>query len=141
MLVADMGADILVADILAARSQFEFVHELGGYIAAVGTDHRNGRETMTVEFRVPHEHTGRVAGILRTEFGELTYINALSADVSVRNARLRRELAGLEESLGERSGAELAQTTERIELLHDMIAFQLEREAYLFVTVHLFEVH
>jgi hypothetical protein len=139
MLVADLGVDIVVEDVDAALRRLDFVRELGGHIAAVGIDDQNGMERMTVELRVPHEHTGRVADILRNEFGEVTYINVSSADVSVRNARLRRELAALEESLGDHLGTELAEARDRIKLLHDMIAFQLEREAFLFVEVHLVE--
>lgn len=139
MLVADLAADIIVEDIDAAERRLDFVRELGGYIAAVDKDDPDGTERMTIEFRVPHKHTGRVADILMTEFGEVTNIYAFSADVSVRNARLRRELAESEESLGDRTGIELAETRDRIELLHDMIAFQLEREAFLFVTVRFVE--
>jgi hypothetical protein len=139
MLVADMGVDLIVEDIDSARSRFGFVHELGGYIATVDIDDQNGTQEMTVEFRVPHKQTGRVADILMNEFGEVTSIGVLSADVSIRNARLRRELAVLEESLGEGSATDLAERRDRIELLRDCINFQLERQAFLFVTVRLVE--
>jgi hypothetical protein len=139
MLVADLGVDILVEDIDVALCRLNFVQELGGYIAAVDVDDQNATERMTVEFRVPHEHTGIVADILMTEFGQMTYINVFSADVSVRNARLRGELAALEESARDRSGTELAEARDRMELLRDSIAFQLEREAFLFVVVHFVE--
>jgi len=139
MLVADLGVDIIVEDIDVAQRQLDFVRELGGHITAVSIDDQNGTNRMTVELRVPHEHTARVADILSTEFGEVTYINVFSADVSVRNARLRRELVVQEESLGDRSGTELTEAIDRIELLHDSIEFQLERAAFLFVVVHLVE--
>jgi len=139
MLVADFGIDIIVQDIDEALHRLDFVQQLGGHISAVGIDDQNGTERMTVELRVPHKYTGRVADILRTEFGEVTYLNVFSADVSVRNERLRRELAALEESLGDRSGNELADAVDQIEILRDSIAFQLEREAFLFVEVHLIE--
>ena len=137
MFVADLGVDIIVEDIDAALSRFDFVQELSGYIAAVSRDDQSGLEKVTVEFRVPHEHTGRVADILRSEFGEVTYINVFSADVSVRNARLHRELSALEESLGAYSGNELTEAKDQIEILRESIAFQLERQAFLFVEVHL----
>lgn len=139
MLVADLGVDIIVEDIDTAQGQFDFVQELGGYITVMGTDDENGTERMTVEFRVPHKYTGHVADILKNEFGEVTSINAFAADASVRNARLQHELAVLEESLGDHSGADCEETRDRIELLRDMIAFQLERQAFLFVVVHLIE--
>ena len=141
MFVADLGVDIIVEDIDAVLCRFEFVQALGGYIAAVSRDDRLGIEEVTVEFRVPHEHTGRVADILRSEFGEVTYINVFSADVSVRNERLRRELSALEESVGESSGNELMEVKAQIEILRDSIAFQLERQAFLFVEVHLVASH
>lgn len=139
MLVADLGLDIIVEDFDFALRQLDFVRELGGYVAAVDMDDYHGTERMTVELRVPHEHTECILDILRTDFGEVTYINALSADVSVRNDRLRRELKALEETLSNRMDTALPETRDRIELLRDMIAFQLERKAFLFVTVHLVE--
>lgn len=141
MLVADMGAEIIVEDIDVAQNMFDFVQELGGYIATVTVDELKGMERMTIEFRVPHEHAGLVADKLMHEFGEVTYINVLAADVSVRNARLRRELATMEGTLGEQSGAKLSEIRDEIDLLRDSIAFQLERVAFLFVTVELIESH
>ncbi|MFX0146043.1 MAG: hypothetical protein ACFE9C_18395 [Candidatus Hodarchaeota archaeon] len=139
MLVADLGVDIIVEDIDTAQRRLDFVRELGGHITAVRKNDRNNTERITVEFRVPHERTARVADILMTEFGEVTYINVFSADISVRNARLRSELSVQEESLEGRSGTELAEARNRIELLRDSIEFQLERAAFLFVVVHLVE--
>jgi hypothetical protein len=139
MLVADLGGDIIVENIDATLRRFDFIEELGGYTASIRTDESDGMKRTTIEFRVPHQHTARVAEILMNEIGEVTYINALAADVSVRNARLRRELATLEASLEEQSGSEMVETRDRIELLHDMIAFQQKRATFIFVTVHLIE--
>jgi hypothetical protein len=139
MPVADLGADILVESLEEAAQRLDFVDGLGGHITAIRVDDVGGSARMTAEFRIPHEHTQRVADILRSEFGEVTYLSALASDVSVRNARLRRELASLEASLGGLSGSEWAAATERIQLLRDSIAFQEVRATYLFVMVRFFE--
>ena len=139
MLVADLGVDIIIEDFEVALCQLDFVRELGGHVAASYMDNYQGTERMTVELRVPHEHTGYILDILRNELGDVTYINALSADVSVRNDRLQRELTSLEENLSNCTDSALSETRDRIELLRDMIAFQLERKAFLFVTVHFVE--
>ncbi len=139
MFVADLGADLVVEDLEAALRQMDFVRELGGYVAAVGTQEQNGTHTMTIELRVPHKNTGLVAEILSSEFGEVTQINVLAGEVSVRNARLRRELADLQSSLKGLSGAYLVKAKDQIELLDDIIAFQLKRTEFLYVEVHLVE--
>jgi hypothetical protein len=139
MPVADLGVDIIVGSLDEAAQQLDFIEELGGYITDVNIEDWNGVRRMTAEFRVPHKHTERVGNILRNEFGEVTYISVLASDVSIRNARLRRELASLEQSLGDLSGSELAAAEGRIQLLRDSIAFQHERAAYLFVMVHFYE--
>jgi len=137
MFVADLGADLIVEDLEAALRQMDFVRELGGYVAAVGTQEQNGTHTMTIELRVPHKNTGRVAEILSSEFGTVTFINVLSGEVSVRNARLRRQLAAVKDSLSGLSGDDLAQAKDQIELLSDILAFQLRRTEFLYVEVHL----
>jgi hypothetical protein len=139
MFVADLGVDRQVEDLDAALRQMDFVQELGGYVAAVGRQEQNGAPRMTVELRVPHKYTGRVAEILSSEFGERTFINVLSGEVSVRNARLRRELAALQVSLKGLSGADLVKAKDQIELLDDIIAFQLRRTEFLYVEIHLTE--
>lgn len=139
MFVADLAVDITVADFNATLQGLDFVSELGGHMAAVGMEDYQSTKRMIVELRVPHREAGHVADILKTKFGQVTNIYAFSADVSVRNARLRRELAALEESLGQRSGDDLEKARDRIELLKEMITFQLEREAFLFVTIRLVE--
>jgi hypothetical protein len=63
----------------------------------------------------------------------------LAGEVSVRNARLRRELADLQSSLKGLSGADLVKANDQIELLDDIIAFQLKRTEFLYVEVHLVE--
>jgi len=137
MFVADLGVELQVEDLDAALRQMDFVRELGGYVAAVGPRELDGALRMTVELRVPHRHTGRVTEILSREFGERTYINFLSGEVSVRNARLRREQARLQASLAGLSGAELVEAKDQIALLDDIIAFQLRRTEFLYVEVHL----
>ncbi len=139
MPVADLGVSIIVEDFEAALQGLAFVEDLGGYIFSVNADHLYGAERMIVELRVPHEHTGLVADALQNNFGQVTGINALAAEVSVRNARLRNELAELETSLGDLSGTRLAEAEARITLLREMIAFQVERATYLFVTVSMVE--
>lgn len=139
MLVADLGADIFVEDVDAALCQLDSVREFGGQITTIDKDDRGGTERVTVEFRVPHEYTARVADILMYELGEVERIGVYSGDVSVRNARLRRELAELEEVLPNQSGSDMKKTTERIKLLGEMLAFQVERNTFLFVKIHLIE--
>jgi len=139
MPVADLGVYITVEDFDAALQGLAFVHDLGGYIFSVNHDHLYGAERMIVELRVPHEHAGLVAEMLKTGFGEVTGINTLAAEVSVRNARLRNELDELESSLGDLSGIKLEEAEARIQLLEEMIAFQIERATYLFVTVIMVE--
>jgi len=134
MPVADLGVYIIVEDYEVALQGLAFVEDLGGYIYAISRDHLYGEERMIVELR-PLEYAGLVAETLMTGFGEITSNNALAAEVSVRNARLRKELAELEASLGDLSGTRLTEAEAWLAQLHAMIAFQVERATYLFVTV------
>jgi hypothetical protein len=137
MFVADLGVDITVPDVEAALRQMDFVQGLDGYIAAVGLPGQNDTRSLTVELRVPHRYTGRVAEILSTEFGEVTFINVLPGEVSVRHARLERQLAAAERSAKGLSGTDLVKAKEQIDLLYDILAFQLKRTQYLYVVVRL----
>ena len=137
MYVADLGAEITVADVETALRQMDFVQGLDGYIAAVGSPSQDGAPGLTVELRVPHRYTGRVAEILSTEFGEVTSINVLAGEVSVRHARLERQLQAAEQSASGLSGTDLVRAKDQVDLLHDILAFQLKRTQYLYVVVRL----
>lgn len=139
MFVADLGAEIIVADLGTALARMGFVEELGGRIADVVMGEADGAPTMTVHLRVPHAYAARVSEALRTEFGKVESSNVLAGEVSVRNARLRRELAAAEASLPGLSGADLIAAKDRIELLHGILAFQNDRTSYLYVEVRLVE--
>lgn len=139
MFVADLGVDLQVEDLDAALRRMDFVEEMGGFIAAQANRESSGLPGMIVELRVPHRYTGRVTEILRTQFGQVLSINVLSGEVSVRHARLLRQLDALEQALPNLSGADLRRAKDEVELLEGILTFQLRRTEYLYVEVHLTE--
>jgi hypothetical protein len=139
MFVADLGVDLLVENLDAAERQMDFVEAMGGFIAATGDREWNGEPGRIVELRVPHRQAGRVTEILRNEFGQVLSINVFSAEVSVRHARLLRQLEALKQALPGLSGEQLRRAKDEIEVLEDIVTFQLRRVEYLYVEVHLIQ--
>jgi hypothetical protein len=139
MIITNVQLDITVEDIAATEQQLAFIERFDGYIADVRHEDADGRPALIADLRTPSEHIDRILEILRTELGEVTYFNVWSADISVRYAKLLRELAELEASVQGLSATEAIDASQRIEHLRGMIAFREEREAYDSILLHLVE--